>query len=284
MPRNTTKLIGLVAGCFVIAIANFGTVIKYRLDQDEKASNMKWSTFEYNPQSSIKKFNALAKLQKSFEFQKKYAIISICGKEDFFQMNAAKALETLKRKGFSTIVFSQNGSKFLSSNLAGIESINNKYNLISAIESVKAKADEKDLFLFCHFGHGEKAGEYNISLNSTEKISLNEFSRETKTMKATQLFLFDSCFSGGFAEGLGKNGTAISTSGPDKMMHFMEEQAGFSKYFFEGMEKYNNVGLAFDFAVQNDSFSGNISLFQRFWGYKNTPELISDINPYEMQF
>jgi len=238
------------------------------------------SVFNYNTNASTKAYTQKPAMQK---FENKYAILALG--EGVKNNNCLKqGFEFLKKKGFTIIALAPAGEVFPFKTIAI-----NKKSFYSSFEAMNSKATDKDLFFFAFFGHGmlyKPIDLHLVHLSKGDDLDLGHFLASVAGNKAKEkVFLFTSCFSGGFAEALGKENTAISLSTPDKIAFETRMCKTFGENLFDGLENYSSVGAAFDYATAMDSngLEGS-GLLSKMAGAQNTPELISHINPYSLQF
>jgi hypothetical protein len=239
------------------------------------------SSFNYSQSKSIKQINLKGTNQK---FQKKYAIIATGDDEMKFDEQMKKAFQVLNAKGFEINAFAPDSTEF-----SFKTSPSDPLSVMKELPKISKIATTKDVLFFAHFGHGIKMAnsDWNIQLKDDSFLDSSQLLKWTSQIQSKKIFFFNSCFSGGFAKTLGKNDIAISSTLPLKSSYsFSFDENNFGTYFFEGLEKYSNIGTAFDYATEMDAHGKeNSSLLNKILGMQNTPMMISEqMNPYSIQF
>ncbi len=202
--------------------------------------------------------------------QEKYALL-IAGHDkqsnnDFVTAVHAKAYKQLLELGFedeNIVVMSPNGMSSLnttgyphgdqeirqayrSATYAGESTIGSEANLKDALAEIAEKVDGNDVFVMHTIAHGHNDGQnsYFGLRNDQDTVTDKELAKYAKGIDGgREIYLIESCHSGGFAKHLGQQGDiGIGTSAPDQVSVGFNNGTAMSTYFLDALKERGGLG------------------------------------------
>lgn len=165
----------------------------------------------------------------------KYAVLIRGNSEERFVADTSVAHHTLLENGFKSenIYILADAKKKREAFFHPIDDVATKSNVELIMNHLSNIIDERDLLLICLVDHGSRktVSTFNLKGKDISEIELESYL--SKICPGKGILLFDFCYSGGFAERLGKNEySAIASTMPDRVGR---SRAGdsFSGCFFE---------------------------------------------------
>jgi len=225
-----------------------------------------------------------------YDAPERYALMISGATEDRDIADLSLAYETLLEKGFkkeNIYILDSDGVEAWDYPVFGTAS---KKDIIKAIGELEKKVTSNDLFFLFTTDHGNRVEkslfgliDYEIStfvLGGDEEISQLELAAELERVKPSLgIYLFDQCYSGGFAEQFGgKNIVAIASSKADELA-WGDEGDTMGYHFLDAFMKYTadenedgkvSIKEAFDYMLKNHT---------KTIGGDQTPFIKSDIDP-----
>lgn len=149
-----------------------------------------------------------------------------------------------------------------------VDDLPSKNNVRNVFRYLKKKIDDKDMLFVYTRGHGERENKMSYLVLFGPDLNQREFSQYIKGINPRiGIYLFDQCYSGGFANriGKGRNVAIASTQPEDESSSDINDS--FSHYFMRAFRDKANSDLnndgkislseAFEYAKKNHSFSRN---------------------------
>ncbi len=261
----------LTAGLFVVHVLR---EVKAELsDMMELPGGARW--FNYTFKQSHKYIGTAV---ASTNFRKRFALYV----QDLNETEVDEVDGPCKRSDEKTISFlSENDFEYIKLGAGD----NSKPEVFSSFDKLSKRIGDRDLFMFVYSGHGDIETGVTVDLLATD-ISGNELSEQLKKVKSALNFsLIYSCFSGGIAERLSKDGIAISNCEKDRVSQYFPGEKTFDVQFLDEIGKGKSVGEAFDFAaLKQQRRYGFNDICQLLLGQIDVPCLYSlDYNPYSIR-
>lgn len=239
---------------------------------------------DVKPPEALKNRIKLEEQDKHRKSNGKYALIVIGELEERFIISATIAYDTLVENGFNPkniYVLSDYGDKRSSYPVDGSA---NKETMKLVLDHLSKTMNKKSRFVLYMHDHGElKPFKVDGSDDRYENlpafrlgykfIGVSELQTMVSNIEAKrEIFVFDFCLDGSFAEALGKGNVVALSSDPDNKLSHSDFLHSFSGYFFDAFRKgYRpnkkriSVEDAYNFSKSHDGH--------------NRPRIFGDIDP-----
>jgi len=212
----------------------------------------------------------------------KYGILFSGNTDSRYRENLSLVYNTLVQEGFdknNIFVLDYDGHQ--DDKKYPVDGAATKDNLQKTLEEIRKGLDNQDIFFMYTTDHGGREdGESNISLPNSEELKESELQDYLKGFNPNYgVLVFDQCYSGGFAERLGK-GRFIAISAGENELTWSSAlpDAFFGAYQNKSESDLNEDGNisvreAFDYSLKNGGRGP--------WFFRQTPKFVSELDSAE---